>query len=301
MSRQKVEMIAIDVIKVVNERSRNKVVHDEITETIHSSGLRRPVTVRKIKDENYQYALICGQGRLESLSLLGEKFVPAIVKDVSSEDAYVMSLVENIARRKPRANELYERIREMYLSGVSEEAISEYVGCSVHWVQSVLLLLNRGEQKLLSIVESGDIPIYMAVEFARCSGEENQDILIEAYDKGIVKHHNVTKIREILEMRSAGLKGNANLAYTKRQTSKKITPEQLLDIYQKSVEEHKNILRKYETVVESITLCKRIMSNLLKNPDFIRVLSEEGLNSVPDAILDKHDREETENDSALLQ
>ncbi len=55
--------------------------------------------------------LICGQGRIEALVALGETIIPAIIRDVSEEDAYVMSLVENIARRRPRSNELLQVIK----------------------------------------------------------------------------------------------------------------------------------------------------------------------------------------------
>lgn len=79
MQDQNVHMVKISSIKVVIPRSRNKFRHAEITESIDSSGLRKPITIRRIVDKKYDFALICGQGRLESLTALGEELVPAFI------------------------------------------------------------------------------------------------------------------------------------------------------------------------------------------------------------------------------
>ncbi|MCV5180435.1 nuclease, partial [Escherichia coli] len=79
--------------------------------------------------------------------------IPAIIRDVSEEDAYVMSLVENIARRRPRSNELLQIIKDMKNRGLSDSEISEITGYSSNWVSSINMLLDKGEHKLLSAVE----------------------------------------------------------------------------------------------------------------------------------------------------
>ena len=45
------------------------------------------------------YLLVCGEGRLNAFRILGETHIPALVVDVTDEDAFIMSLAENIARR----------------------------------------------------------------------------------------------------------------------------------------------------------------------------------------------------------
>src|SRR5450830_1765548 len=93
-------MLPLDSIVIVNPRIRNVKTHQAITENISLIGLKRPITVRRMND---QYALVCGQGRLESYKMLGQTEVPAIIIDVDKETGHVMSIVENIARRTPRA------------------------------------------------------------------------------------------------------------------------------------------------------------------------------------------------------
>lgn len=134
--------IEIAKIKFLNPRTRNKVVHEEIKESI-KRGLSKPISVRAIDEDDFKYALICGQGRIEALVALGETIIPAIIRDVSEEDAYVMSLVENIARRRPRSNELLQIIKDMKNRGLSDSEISEITGYSSNWVSSINMLLDK--------------------------------------------------------------------------------------------------------------------------------------------------------------
>ncbi|MDV0347474.1 ParB N-terminal domain-containing protein [Klebsiella variicola] len=210
MKDVQIHMIKISDIKVVIPRSRNKLRHSEITESIDASGLRKPITVRRIVDKKYQFALICGQGRLESLTALGEELTPAIVLDIDENKAYIMSLVENMARVVPRAGEQFQRIKEMTEQGLTNKEISNSTGLSLHWITSLTMLISKGENKLLSAVESGSIPISLAVEIARVDFEGGQELLIKAFDKGLIKHKDVGKIREILDSRDEGLKGYLN-------------------------------------------------------------------------------------------
>lgn len=135
--------IEIAKIKFLNPRTRNKVVHEEIKESIKKRGLSKPISVRAIDEDDFKYALICGQGRIEALVALGETIIPAIIRDVSEEDAYVMSLVENIARRRPRSNELLQIIKDMKNRGLSDSEISEITGYSSNWVSSINMLLDK--------------------------------------------------------------------------------------------------------------------------------------------------------------
>ena len=77
---QKIEMIQLTQINVLNPRTRNKRHHRKIVENIDAIGLKRPITVsrRDVSGETF-YDLICGEGRLEAFRMLGETEIPAIV------------------------------------------------------------------------------------------------------------------------------------------------------------------------------------------------------------------------------
>ena len=65
------------------------------------ASLRNPVTLARRSEpvNGKPYDLVCGQGRLEAFVALGQKEIPAMVIDASREECFLMSLVENIARR----------------------------------------------------------------------------------------------------------------------------------------------------------------------------------------------------------
>lgn len=282
-----VVMLDIASIKVVNPRVRNKRIHDEITENISIVGLKRPITVRKLEfdDEGYSYALICGQGRLESLVQLGQHKIPAIIKSVDEQVGHIMSLVENIARRKPRSTELLERIRDLKSGGVPDVEIATRLGYSTQWVNNVTMLLEKGEKKLLSAYEAGNIPLDIAVLIARSNDEDVQTALMQAYNAKTLNRKQLTIVRNIMARRSEGNKGSSNLVYVKHKQQQKLTAEELSEIYQNSVNEHRIIQNKAEYAKESLLLTKEIFNQLLQNKEFILLLSNENLNNIPVKII----------------
>lgn len=105
---ENVTMVPIGSIEVLNSRDRNMKVFEEIVESIRLIGLKKPITVTQRTDANGEitFVLVCGEGRLNAFRILGETHIPALVVDVSDEDAFIMSLAENIARRGYRPLEI---------------------------------------------------------------------------------------------------------------------------------------------------------------------------------------------------
>lgn len=282
-----VTMIDALSVKVVNPRSRNKFKHFEITESI-KNGLRKPITVRRIKDEDYQYALICGQGRLESFHQLKEKMIPAFIIDVDEETAYLMSLIENMARVNPRTGEQFYRIRDMTNEGMANKDISKHTGLSVNWINSIIMLLGKGENKLLAAVESGKIPISLAVEIAKSNYKESQELFIEAFEAGKIKQRDVIKLRKILETRSEGLKGSISNSFKSDHKKKKISVDELTKMYQDSINEHKSLKNKARLIEENILLAQQIFMELLKDESFSNLVKQEQLSEAVILIQKPH-------------
>ncbi|CDG18310.1 ParB/RepB/Spo0J family partition protein [Xenorhabdus doucetiae] len=291
-NNHRIILVDIKSIKIANPRTRNKFIHNEIKENIEKTGLRKPVSLRKIKDGEFEYALICGQGRLEALINLGETKVPAIIKDVDEEDGYIMSLVENIARRNPRSAELFEVVRDMKLRGLTDSVISEHIGYSKDWVNNITMLLSKGEKKLLSAVENRKIPLYLAVEFARSNTAEAQHLFLNAYEKGLIKSKDVIKIRNILDQRSEGKKGSKNNEYIYNKGNKKISPEELVVLYQDNIDKHKSLHAKSEYISQNLVLIKQIIQELLQKKDFVSILITENMDYIPTLIIDSIKNEE---------
>jgi len=65
----------VDQMYVLNPRSRNKVVFQNIVSNISTLGLKKPITVarRAQAADGKSYDLVCGQGRLEAYITLGQR------------------------------------------------------------------------------------------------------------------------------------------------------------------------------------------------------------------------------------
>ena len=93
-----IQRIPVERIVVGNPRERNRVAFKELMDSIAKVGLKRPITVSGgAKGEPYQ--LVCGQGRLEAFMALGQKTIPAVIRDYTVEERLFHSIIENVARR----------------------------------------------------------------------------------------------------------------------------------------------------------------------------------------------------------
>ena len=117
--------------------------------------------------------MICGEGRLKAFKSLGEKEIPALVVAVNDEDAFIMSLTENIARRKYSALELLMSIQKLSELGYDKRVIAQKTGLSLDYIKGILLLFEKGEERLLAAVEAGRVPLNVAITIAGASDEQS--------------------------------------------------------------------------------------------------------------------------------
>ena len=74
---------------------------DELADSIRKNGILQPLIVQEIGEN--QYELIAGERRLRASKLANLQKIPCLIKDVSSRDAAVIGLVENIQRAQLNA------------------------------------------------------------------------------------------------------------------------------------------------------------------------------------------------------
>ena len=112
------EAIPIAKIKVINSRNRDKEQFDMNVESIDNVGLIKPVRVNdKFLERTGMYELICGEGRLLAHQRLGHETILAEVVTCTRKEAYLQSLVENIARTKPDSMDFAREIKRLYDEG----------------------------------------------------------------------------------------------------------------------------------------------------------------------------------------
>jgi ParB family chromosome partitioning protein len=158
-------MVPISQIEVMNPRERNGRVFKEIVDNIKTIGLKKPIVVtpRATAGGIEKYLLVCGEGRLKAFRTLGETTIPALVVSVSDEDAFIMSLTENIARRQCRPIERLTGIRLLQQQGYAPKVIAEKTGLTPTYVHGILTLLHQGEERLVVAVEKGLVPLNAAL------------------------------------------------------------------------------------------------------------------------------------------
>ena len=122
-----IRMIPVDQIDILNPRERNSRIFEEVVNNIKAIGLKKPISVtpRKGPNQTERYLLICGEGRLKAFKVLGEEKIPAVVVEVTDDEAFIMSLAENIARVKRRPLEIIAGIEQLREKGYTANQIAE--------------------------------------------------------------------------------------------------------------------------------------------------------------------------------
>ena len=281
---KKIEMVPIDRIDVLNPRTRNKRQHREIVDSIKTVGLKRPITVsRKKAAGSPRYDLVCGEGRIEAFRMLGKTEIPAIVIEASEADCLVMSLVENIARRKHRPIEFMQEIGNLHKRGYSDIEISTKIGVTQTWVSMIVMLLKRGEERLVAAVETGLIPISFAVDIARSDSSDVQNLLMDAYESGKIKGKKLTAVRRLIDLRLKGGKMPAT-GFGRRNAPRRVTTADLIRVYQREAEKQRLLVKKSDYAQAKLLFIVEALKDLLAHEGFTTLLRAEGLSTMPRAL-----------------
>jgi ParB family transcriptional regulator, chromosome partitioning protein len=282
------QMIPLDLIDVLNPRERNNRIFDDIVGNIQNIGLKKPITVTPRKDAagGERYLLICGEGRLKAYKALAEKTIPAMVVRVTDEDAFIMSLAENIARRQARTMELLAGIAQLQDQGYDKKTIAKKTGLSHDYIHGILQLLKNGEERLLIAVESGRIPLNAALHIAG-AGNADKDVqtaLQEAYENGQLRGNHLLNARKVIEKRRTLGRSIARGAPRK---VAEVTSSSLIRTYQNEVGRQKIMIKKAEFVQQRLFFVVEAMRQLLADENFTNLLRAEGLESLPKYLADR--------------
>jgi ParB family transcriptional regulator, chromosome partitioning protein len=282
MNDQEIVRIPIAEIRIVNPRSRNKARFESIVTSIAAIGLKRPITVarREPAPDGTSFDLVCGQGRLEAFIKLGEQSIPSIVMEGSLEDQYLMSLVENIARRPPSNLGLLHEVRALRNRGYTSEEISQKLGLHRTYVFGVVRLIEHGEDSLVAAVEAERLPVTVAIEIATGTTHSIQLALSEAYERGELRGASLRAARNLVAKRAAKQQETGRSPRTKRA----ITKDSLVRDYQQQVREQKALIRKAAMTRDRLLLVSSAIKSLLVDELFVTLLHKEGLADMPEQL-----------------
>ncbi|HEX3572902.1 MAG TPA: ParB/RepB/Spo0J family partition protein [Acidobacteriaceae bacterium] len=128
---------------------------NELAASIKASGVVQPIVVREIADGKFQ--LIMGERRWRASQIAGKPTVPAIVRQVSNEQAMEMTIIENLQRADLNPMEqarAFARLSREF--SLTQEQMAERTGKDRASVGNFLRLLKLPEE-VQAMVESGEL------------------------------------------------------------------------------------------------------------------------------------------------
>lgn len=288
LSIPELRMIPIDRIEVLNPRERNQRKFDVIVNNIGSLGLKKPVTVtpRPGDDGAERYLLVCGEGRLRAFQRLGETRIPALIVTVSDEDAFVMSLTENIARRRHQPLELLHGITLLRDRGCSLKEIAQRTGLHDSYVRHILELVDKGEERLLVAVERGKIPITVAILIVGAGDDDKaiQMAMQESYESGELRGPQLMYAKKLVERRQFL---GRTIARASPRSRPDISSLSLVRAYQKEVERQRMMVRKSSLVQQRLFFILGALRKMFMDENFLNVLRLEGLDTLPSYLAER--------------
>jgi ParB family chromosome partitioning protein len=283
----RVRMIPVAQINVLNPRSRGKTKFAQITGNIAKLGLKRPVTVAatEAKGGEPRYDLVCGQGRLEAYLALGQNEIPAVLVSGTREDLMLMSLAENLARRSHSATELVRAVRALKDRGYTLTEIARKTDLDPAYVRGVLVLLDRGEERLLVAVEKGQLPVSVAITIATSDDKAVQRALPEAYERNDLRGRALIRARRLIDKRRAA--GKKPRRGPRPSGERPVSAEAVLKTFQQETVRQKLVVQKAKICETRLVFAVSALRQLFRDDHFVTLLRAEGLDSLPEYLAEQ--------------
>jgi ParB family chromosome partitioning protein len=286
-SAQKVEMVRIDKIRIINGRSRNREKFGDIVDNIGKVGLKKPITVSRRhaplgnseqSSEADGFDLVCGQGRLEAYIACGAQEIPALIVDVPMEELLLRSLVENLTRRSWSGKEMARELVALEERGYSTKEIAERIGLTEGYVDAVLRMLKKGEERLVAAVERGEIPIGAALKISSVSDKDVQSALQDAYESGELRGKSLLKARRLVDLRRVSGK---DLRARAVKSGASTTPKDLIRALRKETQKQDLLVRKARVCEQQLRFVVSALKQLTKDEGFVSLLRQQKLDVIP--------------------
>ena len=235
-SGEKIKLASIDeLLGVVNEESameieiskihpfKNhpfKVLDDEkmqdLVESVKINGVLTPVLLRM--DENEEYEMVSGHRRMYAAQLAGLTTIPAIVRELSDDDAIVVMVDANIQREellpsekafaykmklaamkrqagRPKSNS--GQNDQNLIGTVSRDVLADQVGESSKQIQRYIRLTELIPE-LLNLVDNKKLQFTVAVDISYIDKKVQEWIYEYISDTGFIKPKQIAALRNQL-------------------------------------------------------------------------------------------------------
>lgn len=184
---------------------------EELKESISENGVLNPILVRN----NYLggYEIISGHRRKYACEAIGKETIPAIVKDLSDDEAAILMVDSNIQREEILPSEkafAYKiKLAAMKHQGKTssqvgtkrtDEILAEETGESRNQIQRYIRLTYLITD-ILNMVDNKKLPVNTAVELSFLT-EEQQSVLLDVMEE----YGKVPSIKQAADIKELGKK-----------------------------------------------------------------------------------------------
>jgi ParB family chromosome partitioning protein len=167
---------------------------ENLTSSIREKGLIEPIVVRPAKG---RFEVVVGARRFEACKRLRWSKIPCIIRSLSDQDAFEMSLAENIQRKTMNPVEEAQAFRR-YIDERgwgSESALAKKLGKSQEYISQRLSLLSLSKKVKDRIIRCQISPS-VAIEIAKMP---NRQLQMALSDRAVKKQLTVAVVREIVQ------------------------------------------------------------------------------------------------------
>lgn len=243
---------------------------EELTESIRTSGVLTPVLVRP--DDEGTYEMISGHRRLRAAKRAGLRKIPAIIKEMTDDEATIAMVDGNIQREEILPSEKAFALKMKMAALKKQGKRNDLATSSTEWTKSragdivgeaegisksqvhKYIRITELIPKLLDMVDEKRLALAMAVEISYFNKNVQQWLYEYIKENGMIKQEQIMELRQYRE-------------------DKSMTQEQLIGILVKSrstTEKRKKIiiterkLNKYFPAYYSQTEIERVIVGLLE-------------------------------------
>jgi ParB family transcriptional regulator, chromosome partitioning protein len=143
-SAQEVLIDSIDANPYQTRRRINEAAMEELAESIRSSGVVQPVVLRP--GPNGRFQLVAGERRWHASKRAGKTTIPAVIRQISNEQAMEITIIENLQREDLNPIEqakAFERLSREF--GLTQEQIAARTGKDRASIANFIRLLKLPE------------------------------------------------------------------------------------------------------------------------------------------------------------
>ncbi len=187
---------------------------DDLVNSIRQNGVLTPVLVRPTDDGGYE--MISGHRRMHAAERAGLASIPAIIRELTDDDATIVMVEANSQREEILPSEkafAYKmRYEAMKRQGSRSDLTSYQVGTKLRADEELAKELGESKNQvyrfirltelipeLLEMVDTKKMPLVTAVDISYIDQKVQQYLYEYIKENGMVKSYQVTALRKYLE------------------------------------------------------------------------------------------------------